>query len=71
MRAAASLEDPGEFAVPVTVVFSRVCGSALPEAFLPLTEPEPGCGYPALAGAPGLVSRLASPWVMTTVPSER
>jgi penicillin-binding protein 1B len=71
MRAAASLEDPGEFTVPVTVVLSQVCGSSLQEAFLPLTEPEPGCEYSALAGAPRRVSPLASPLVTTMAPSER
>jgi penicillin-binding protein 1B len=72
MRVAASLEDPGEFTVPATVVFSQACGSALQEAFLPLTEPEPGCGSPAVAGAPGRVSPPASPLVtMTMAPSER
>ena len=40
MRAAAALEDPGEFTVPPTVVFRHVCGSLFQEAFLPLTEPE-------------------------------
>ena len=56
MRAAAALEDPGEFAVPPTVVFRQACGSPFPEAFLPLTEPDEPCGPVALAGAPGQLS---------------
>jgi penicillin-binding protein 1B len=53
MRAAAALEDPGEFAVPPTVVFRQVCGSPFQEAFLPLTEPDEPCGFAGPAGAPG------------------
>ncbi len=54
MRAAASLEEPGEFAVPPTVVFRPVCGSPVPEAFLPSTEPDEPCGSVArLTWAPG------------------
>jgi penicillin-binding protein 1B len=56
MRAAAALEDPGEFAVPPTVVFRQACGSAFPEAFLPLTEPREPCGLVGQAGAPGHLS---------------
>jgi len=52
MRAAASLEDPGEFTVPPTMVFRQVCGSSFREAFLPLTEPDEPCGSVGLAGAP-------------------
>jgi penicillin-binding protein 1B len=52
MRAAATLEEPGDFAVPPTVALRSVCGSVVPEAFLPMTAPEPSCGAVDLAGAP-------------------
>jgi penicillin-binding protein 1B len=50
MRAAAALEDPGEFAVPPTVAFRQVCNSPAQEAFLPLTEPNEPCGSVGLGG---------------------
>ncbi len=56
MRAAAALEDPGEFAVPPNMVFRQVCGSPFQEAFLPSTEPDVPCGLVAQAGAPGHLS---------------
>ena len=52
MRAAAALEDPGDFAVPPAVVFGQVCGSPIREAFLPLTEPDEPCGFAGPAGVP-------------------
>jgi penicillin-binding protein 1B len=52
MRAAATLEDPGDFAVPPAVVFGQVCGSPIPEAFLPLTEPDEPCGFAEPVGVP-------------------
>ena len=63
MRAAAALEDPGEFAVPPTVVFRQVCGSPFPEAFLPLTEPDEPCGAVGVGrGArPAVVSCCRAP----------
>jgi penicillin-binding protein 1B len=53
MRAAASLEESGEFPVPPTVSFRRVCDSRFLEAFLPLTEPQAPCEAPTLAEGPG------------------
>ena len=52
MRAAAALEDPGDFAVPPAVVLGQVCGSPIREAFLPLTEPDEPCGFAGPAGVP-------------------
>jgi hypothetical protein len=49
VRAAASLEKPGEFPVPPTVSFRLVCDSLFLEAFLTLTEPQAPCGAPTLA----------------------
>jgi penicillin-binding protein 1B len=46
MRAAAAVEDPGEFAIPSTVVVRRPCDSAVPEMFLPLTAPSEICAPP-------------------------
>ena len=51
MRAAALLEDPGEFTVPPTVSFGRACGHLTPEVFLPLTEPADPCAPTLVAGA--------------------
>jgi penicillin-binding protein 1B len=65
MRAAASLQDPGEFTVPPTVAFRQVCGSSFEEAFLPLTEPNEPCASVALARAPGQGRPV------TTGPSDR
>ena len=53
MRAAAALEEPGEFSVPPAVTFRQVCHSPVLEAFLPLTEPEQPCEAPAPAVGPG------------------
>jgi hypothetical protein len=53
VRAAASLEKPGEFPVPPTVSFRLVCDSLFPEAFPTLTEPQAPCGTPTLAEGPG------------------
>jgi penicillin-binding protein 1B len=52
MRAAAALEDPGEFAVPPSVSFARACGHAALEAFLPLAEPTAPCAPVFVARAP-------------------
>ncbi|HEY7139297.1 MAG TPA: penicillin-binding transpeptidase domain-containing protein, partial [Methylomirabilota bacterium] len=58
MRAAAALEDPGEFTVPPTVAFRQDCDSPIQEVFLPLTEPAEPCGPAELTGTPGLLSLL-------------
>ena len=52
MRAAAALEDPGEFVVPSSVSFARACGQIVLEAFLPLTEPPPPCAPTFVAPRP-------------------
>lgn len=57
MRAAASLEEPGQFSVPAGIAFRQGCGSDGLEAFLPLTEPEETCGSAAVAAMPGWSSR--------------
>jgi penicillin-binding protein 1B len=44
MRAAATIEEPGEFAVPSRIVVRRPCGGAANEVFLALTEPGEACG---------------------------
>jgi membrane carboxypeptidase/penicillin-binding protein len=44
MRAAAAIEEPGEFAVPSSIVVRRPCGGASNEVFLALTEPGEACG---------------------------
>jgi penicillin-binding protein 1B len=51
MRAAAALEEPGEFTVPLTMSFRRPCGSLVTEVFLPSTEPEAPCAPTIVAGA--------------------
>jgi membrane carboxypeptidase/penicillin-binding protein len=44
MRAAAAIEEPGDFAVPSSIVVRRPCGGASNEVFLALTEPGEACG---------------------------
>jgi membrane carboxypeptidase/penicillin-binding protein len=44
MRAAATVEDPGDFTVPPVMVVRRPCGSPTEEMFLPLTAPDEACG---------------------------
>jgi penicillin-binding protein 1B len=74
MRAAAALEDPGEFRVPPAMAVRQVCGAG-PELFLPLTEPQEPCAAadgsarPALAPPRPLPVSPRSPW--TKAPSER
>ncbi len=69
MRAAALLEEPGEFTVPPTVAVRHVCGNSIPDAFLPSTELAEPCGPVA--------HPVASIWVpgdrppMTAAPGER
>jgi penicillin-binding protein 1B len=46
MRAAAAVEDPGDFAMPSTLVVRRPCDSPVPEMFLPLTAPSEICAAP-------------------------
>jgi membrane carboxypeptidase/penicillin-binding protein len=70
MRAAASLEEPGEFAVPAAVTLRHVCGGAVPDAFLPLTEPAELCGSGTLTAATGYPPPPITPPPMTG-PSER
>jgi penicillin-binding protein 1B len=66
MRAAAALEEPGEFPVPPSVTFGRACGRLAPEAFLPMTEPPAPC-EPTLVthGTP------APTTLVPTTPSDR
>jgi penicillin-binding protein 1B len=55
MRAAATVEDPGEFAAPSTIVVRRPCGGATDEVFLAPTAPVEVCGAaepPWIAGVP-------------------
>jgi penicillin-binding protein 1B len=66
MRAAAALEDPGEFVVPPSVSFGRACGQTELEAFLPLTEPPPPCAPTFVARPPD-----ATPMLTLTGPSDR
>ena len=40
MRAAATVEDPGDFTMPPVMVVRRLCGSPTEEMFLPLTAPD-------------------------------
>ena len=65
MRAAALLEDPGEFTVPPTVSFGRACGRLTPEVFLPLTEPTDPCVPTLVAGVAG------APTLVPAGPSDR
>ena len=71
MRAAAVLEDPGEFTVPPTVSFARACGHLAPEAFLPLTEPAAPCEPTFVATAPGAATAPGHPPLLTTGVSDR
>ena len=65
MRAAESLDEPGEFAVPPTVTFGRACGSLTPEVFLPLTEPAVPC-------EPTVAARASSQLTLVpTAPGDR
>jgi penicillin-binding protein 1B len=70
MRAAAALEDPGEFVVPPSVSFGRACGQTELEAFLPLTEPPPPCA-PTFVARPPDLPPAPSPTLTPPAPSER
>jgi penicillin-binding protein 1B len=62
MRAAATVEDPGEFTVPPTVIVRRPCGSATNEVFLAFTAPVEGCEAAEPAESPGVTfDRPAAP----------
>ena len=56
MRAAATVEDPGDFTVPPVMVVRRPCGSPTEEMFLPLTAPDEACGPAAPPVAPELLA---------------
>jgi penicillin-binding protein 1B len=66
MRAAASLEEPGEFTVPPTILFRHVCGGTVLEAFLPSTEPDQACGFVAPTAMPPAAPGHRSTFVATT-----
>jgi penicillin-binding protein 1B len=68
MRAAASLEEPGEFTVPPALDFRHVCGNPIPDAFLFSTALDEPCGPVAQPVAPMWVPVGAPP---LTVVSER
>ncbi|HWC02978.1 MAG TPA: PBP1A family penicillin-binding protein [Methylomirabilota bacterium] len=64
MRAAAALDEPGEFSAPPTVSFGAICG-AQPDVLLPGKEPEESCGTSPLTEEPH------GPTFALTNPSDR